>query len=106
MAGWEFIWRGYTLFGLKDKFGYYAIFIQMIPFVILHNGKPPLETFSSILGGLGLGVLTYMTRSVFYCIIIHFFVMFIIDFFSIMRFHLNDYGTGIRSFINILSNIF
>ena len=42
--------------GLSKKFGYYAIFIQMIPFFILHRGKPELETFASIFGGLILGV--------------------------------------------------
>ena len=30
MLGWEFLWRGFSLFGLFPKFGVYAIFIQMI----------------------------------------------------------------------------
>ena len=38
MLGWEFFWRGYMLFGLKSKFGYYSVFMQMIPFFILHKG--------------------------------------------------------------------
>jgi uncharacterized protein len=57
MFAWEFIWRGFMLFGLKEKFGYYAVLIQMIPFVILHNGKPELETFGAIAGGIALGFL-------------------------------------------------
>lgn len=106
MIGWEFIWRGYTLFGLFEKFGYYAILIQMIPFVILHNGKPPLETFSSILGGIALGILALKTRSVLYCIIIHFGIMFTIDFFSVLRYRTSDYGVSFNSLINLINNLF
>lgn len=85
LFAWEFIWRGYMLFGLEKKFGYYAIFIQMIPFVILHNGKPELETFSAIIGALILGVIALRTRSFIYGVIIHFAIMLGIDLFSTFR---------------------
>ncbi len=106
MFGWEFIWRGFMLFGLEKKFGYYAVLIQMIPFVILHNGKPAPETFAAILGGIALGVLALRTRSVFYCVIVHMSVMFSIDFISTLRYKAGDYGLGINSFINLLKQIF
>ena len=105
MFGWEFIWRGFLLFGLKEKFGFYAVFIQMIPFVILHNGKPALETFGAILGGLALGVLAYRTNSFYYCVVTHMGVMFSIDLICTLRFRANDYGLGINSLFNVLSNI-
>lgn len=89
MFGWEFIWRGYLQFGLEKKFGIYSIFIQMIPFVILHNGKPELETFSAILGGLALGCLAYRTRSFIYGVIVHFIIMFSIDIFSVIRYKMS-----------------
>lgn len=104
MLSWEFVWRGYMLFGLKEKFGYYAVLIQMIPFVILHNGKPPLETFSSILGGIVLGILALRTFSIWYCVIIHFLLMLSIDTISTLRFRADDYGIGFSSFINLLNN--
>ena len=106
MFGWEFIWRGFLLFGLKEKFGFYAIFIQMIPFVILHNGKPALETFGAILGGLALGVLAYRTNSFYYCVVTHMGVMFSIDLICTLRFRADDYGLGINSLFNVLSDIF
>jgi hypothetical protein len=56
------------LFGLKEKFGFYAVLIQMIPFVILHNGKPELETFGAIAGGIALGILALRTKSFYYCV--------------------------------------
>lgn len=106
MLAWEFIWRGYMLFGLYEKFGFYSIFIQMIPFAILHNGKPLLETFGSILAGLALGVLALRTKSIFYCVIAHMSVMFSIDLISTLRFRANDFGIGYSSGINIIKTLF
>lgn len=106
MFAWEFIWRGFMLFGLKEKFGNYAVLIQMIPFVILHNGKPELETFGAILGGIALGILALRTKSIYYCVLVHISIMFSIDFISALRFRANDYGIGLDSLINILKEIF
>ena len=103
---WEFIWRGFMLFGLEEKFGYYAVLIQMIPFVILHNGKPSIETFSAIIGGIALGILALRTRSFLYCVIVHISVMFTIDLFSVLRYRAADFGIGINSVINIIKAIF
>ena len=106
MISWEFIWRGFMLFGLKEKFGFYAVLIQMIPFVILHNGKPIAETFGAILGGIALGTLAFRTRSIYYCVITHMAVMFSIDIISTLRYRTNDYGIGIDSVLNIIKTIF
>jgi hypothetical protein len=85
LFAWEFIWRGFMLFGLETKFGWYAIFIQMIPFVILHNGKPVLETFSSIIGALLLGMLALRTRSMIYGFIIHAVIIISLDIYAILK---------------------
>jgi len=85
MLGWEFLWRGYMLFGLKEKFGYYSIFIQMIPFFILHKGKPELELFASIFAGLILGIQAVRSRSFIYAWILHWLIMLFIDSISIIR---------------------
>lgn len=106
MFAWEFIWRGFTLFGLEKKFGYYSILIQMIPFVILHNGKPFLETFGAIFGGIALGILALRTRSFYYCVLTHIGVMFSIDFISTLRYRANDYGIGVASILNLVKQIF
>ncbi|NWF50619.1 MAG: CPBP family intramembrane metalloprotease [Ignavibacteriaceae bacterium] len=106
MFGWEYIWRGFMLFGLKEKFGDYSVLIQMIPFVILHNGKPFPETIGAILGGIALGILALRTRSVYYCVFTHMGIMFSIDLISTLRYKANDFGVGIESVINILKVIF
>ena len=104
LIAWEFIWRGFMLFGLKEKFGYYAVLIQMIPFLILHNGKPPAEVFGAILGGLALGVLAFRTNSIYYCVLTHAGVMFAVDIISILRYRANEFGLGFSSIIHIIKN--
>jgi hypothetical protein len=89
MLGWEFLWRGYMLFGLKEKLGLYTIFIQMIPFFILHKGKPEIELFASILAGIILGVQALRSRSFIYSWILHWMVMVSIDVISVLRFNYN-----------------
>jgi hypothetical protein len=106
MLGWEFFWRGYALFGLFKKFSYYSIFIQMIPFFILHKGKPEIELFASIFAGLILGIQALRSGSFMYCWLLHWFVMLSIDGLSTLRTISNDYGIGISSFINVISSIF
>jgi len=106
MFAWEFIWRGFLLFGLEEKFGYYAVFLQMIPFVILHNGKPMPETFGAILGGIALGLLAFRTRSFIYGVLVHLGIMFSLDFICSLRFRADDYGLGINSAVNLFKEIF
>lgn len=104
MFSWEFIWRGFMLFGLKERFGNHAILIQMIPFVILHNGKPFAETFGAIAGGIILGLLAFRTNSFFYGVITHMGVMLSIDLICTLRFRANDYGVGLNSLLNLINN--
>ncbi|NWF77325.1 MAG: CPBP family intramembrane metalloprotease [Chloroflexi bacterium] len=72
MFAWEFVFRGYMLFGLEKSIGKSAIFVQTIPFVLLHLGKPFLETLACIPGGFIFGYVAYRTRSFLPCFIIHF----------------------------------
>jgi len=72
MFAWEFVFRGYMLFGLEKSIGKSAIFVQAIPFVLLHLGKPFLETLACIPGGFVFGYVAYRTRSFLPCFIIHF----------------------------------
>jgi hypothetical protein len=104
MLAWEFFWRGYVLFGLKEKFGFYAIFIQMIPFFILHRGKPELETFASIFAGLILGIQAWRSNSFVYCFIVHWNVVIFIDVISVLRYKSGSYGIGPGSFLKLFFN--
>ena len=82
MLAWEFLFRGYMLFGLEKSIGKSAIFVQAIPFVLLHLGKPFLETLACIPGGFILGYVAYRTRSFLPCFIIHFGIYAMMIFFT------------------------
>jgi membrane protease YdiL (CAAX protease family) len=82
MFAWEFIFRGYMLFGLEKSIGKNAIFVQAIPFVLLHFGKPFLETLACIPGGFIFGYVAYRTRSFLPCFIIHFGIYVMMFFFT------------------------
>jgi len=71
MLGWEFLFRGFMLFGLKDKFKEGSILIQMIPFVLLHFGKPEIETISTIFTGILWGYICYRGKSFWPAYIMH-----------------------------------
>jgi hypothetical protein len=49
LLAWEFLSRGFLLFGLREKLGELSIIVQMIPFALLYFGKSKLETISSVL---------------------------------------------------------
>ena len=71
-AGFEFFYRGYLLFGLKEKFGATtALLIQALPSIIIHFNKPDGELFASVAGEILLGMLALRTGSVIYGFCIH-----------------------------------
>jgi membrane protease YdiL (CAAX protease family) len=72
---WEFIWRGFMLFGLARLIGVGpAIMVQAIPFAFMHLGKPELETFTTIFGGAFFGWLAWRTDSFLYPFFIHWYI--------------------------------
>lgn len=71
MLSWEFIFRGFMLFGLKERFGALAIWIQAIPFAIMHLGKPELETLSTIFGGAAFAYMDLESGSIIPSVVIH-----------------------------------
>jgi membrane protease YdiL (CAAX protease family) len=72
--GWEFLFRGFILFGLARVAGPNAVLLQAVPFALAHVGKPELETMSTIFGGAGFGFVAWRTRSFVYPWLIHCFV--------------------------------
>lgn len=84
--GWEFLFRGFMLFGLEKRFGpLAAILIQTIPSAIIHIGKPVSESFGAILGGLIFGYLAIRTRSIFYPFLLHALLGISTDIFVTLR---------------------
>ena len=70
----EFMYRGFLLFGLKNRFKEGSILLQMVPFALLHLGKPEAETYSTILTGILFGYIAYRTKSFWPAFFIHLFI--------------------------------
>ncbi len=76
LFAWEFIWRGFLLFGFARYLGAGpAIFLQAVPFAFMHLGKPEIETLSTIFGGAGFGFVAWRTQSFVYPWLIHWFMV-------------------------------
>lgn len=85
MFGWEFIFRGYMLFSTKKEIGIIpAVILQMLPFALLHVGKPELEVYGSVLAGLFLGMIAIRANSFIPCFILHFSVACTMDLFAVL----------------------
>ncbi|MDF1672141.1 MAG: CPBP family intramembrane metalloprotease [Vicingaceae bacterium] len=75
----EFFFRGFMVHGLKKKFGYYSIFIMMIPYCMIHFQKPMPETIGAIIAGVVLGSLSLKSKSIWLGIAIHYSVAITMD---------------------------
>lgn len=78
----EFFFRGFALFAMARYVGHVAIFIIVIPYCMIHFGKPLPETLGSIVTGIALGTLALRTRSIYGGVLIHIAVAWSMDFFA------------------------
>jgi membrane protease YdiL (CAAX protease family) len=67
----EFFFRGFILQGLRRALGANAIFVMLVPYCMIHYGKPLPETLGAIGAGLILGTLAMRTRSIWGGVLIH-----------------------------------
>ncbi len=74
LLAWEFIFRGFLLFGLRSRLGELSILVQMLPFALLHIGKPEVETISTIVMGVYLGYIAYRGNSYWPAFFVHLFI--------------------------------
>ena len=93
--GWEYLWRGFLLFGTAHTFGIHAIFVQMVPFAAMHVDKPLPEAILSIVGGIALGALVWRCRSFWIAVPIHAAQMLILDLWCTLRLRTKVSGIGL-----------
>jgi hypothetical protein len=79
----EFFFRGFMIHGTKHRFGYYAILVSVVPYCMIHFGKPLPETIGAIIAGLALGTLSLMSRSIWLGVFIHVSVAVSMDLLSL-----------------------
>jgi hypothetical protein len=92
--GVETFFRGFMLFGLYPRLGYYSIPVMVIPYVMIHFGKPAPEAFAAILAGFVLGYLALKSKSFLWGWMLHWGVGFTMDVLVIGR--TTGFGTFFR----------
>lgn len=69
--GLEFFFRGFLLHSLKPSLGIYSIFVMMVPYCMIHWGKPMPETLAAIFAGIFLGWLSYRNGNIWMGLVLH-----------------------------------
>ena len=85
-VGWEFFYRGYLQKGLEEEFGVEgATAFQTLASTLMHIGKPRDETVGAMLGGPMFGWMARFTDSVYYPLILHWWLGLATDIFCLIR---------------------
>ena len=84
-VGLEFFYRGFVLHGLRFRLGYPALFVMMIPYMMIHFWKPFPEAIGSVIAGFVLGTLSLKSRSIWWGAVIHIAVAWLMDWLSLYR---------------------
>ncbi len=83
-VAWEFFFRGFLLFGLRDRFGdINAILIQTISSTLVHIGKPESEILGAIVVGILFGYIALKSKSIWYVFLLHVSIGVLTDIFII-----------------------
>ncbi|MGF1464546.1 MAG: type II CAAX prenyl endopeptidase Rce1 family protein [Sandaracinaceae bacterium] len=81
-VAWEFFFRGFLLFGFARDFLYRAVLLSTVPFVLMHFGKPELETLGALVAGLILCFIALRSRSIWPGVLLHWLVATSLDGFA------------------------
>lgn len=95
-VGVEFFFRGFLTFALFKRFGYNALLIMAIPYVMVHFNKPLPETLGALGAALVLGALALRAGSCVPGIFLHWAVGMTMDVLAIGK-SLGSLGQGLRA---------
>ena len=81
----EFFFRGFIVQACRPVFGVNAIFIMIVPYMMIHLPKPWLEASGAIFFGLFLGVLALHTRSIWGGVLVHISIALSMDIAALLQ---------------------
>lgn len=84
-AALELFFRGFLVHGLVPRFGWLAVPIMVVPYTMLHFGKPMPEALAATVGGLVLGTLAVRTRSIWWGVALHVSIALTMDVLSLWQ---------------------
>ena len=67
----EFFFRGFLIFSLARYIGSLALFVMVVPYAMIHLGKPLPECLGSIVAGIALGTIALRTGSIWGGVAVH-----------------------------------
>jgi len=79
----EFFFRGFFIFALARYIGSLAIFVMVVPYAMIHFGKPLAECLGSIVAGVALGTIALRTGSIYGGVAVHCAVAWSMDLFAL-----------------------
>jgi membrane protease YdiL (CAAX protease family) len=78
--GLEFFFRGFMVHSLKDTIGgMVAVWVMVVPYMMIHFTKPPLEALGAVIAGVVLGVLSLRKESIWLGAALHIGVALTMD---------------------------
>jgi membrane protease YdiL (CAAX protease family) len=83
----EMFFRGFWLGALRRTFGSGAIFTMIVPYCMIHFGKPFLEANAAIVAGVALGSLSMKTKSIYQGFLVHITVAGLMDWLALSHRH-------------------
>ena len=84
-VGVEYFFRGFILFNCKQFFDENAVYISVMPYCMIHFGKPMPETIAAIIAGIFLGKMALRSGSILPGILLHYTVAISMDLLSLWQ---------------------
>ena len=75
----ELFFRGFLILPFARRLGLYAICVPVVPYVMIHFGKPLPEVFGAIVAALVLGTIALRTRTIWLGVALHMSVALSMD---------------------------
>jgi membrane protease YdiL (CAAX protease family) len=83
----EMFFRGFWLGAMRRSLGSGAIFSMVVPYCMIHYGKPFLEANGAIVAGIALGSVSMKTKSIYQGFLVHITVAGIMDWIALAQRH-------------------
>ena len=81
--GLEVFFRGFWLNALRRNLGSGAIFAMIVPYCMIHYGKPYQETCGAVVAGIALGSVSMRTKSIYSGFLVHVTVALLMDYMAL-----------------------
>ena len=83
----EMFFRGFWLGAMRRSLGSGAIFTMVVPYCMIHYGKPFLEANGAIVAGIALGSVSMKTKSIYQGFLVHITVAGLMDWIALAQRH-------------------